>query len=84
MQACCCSFADKLIATQESVDPYEDFKRIFGKFATAEQVTGAAPMSDDEDEEGGEDVVKVRQTVFPWVALGKNASLVHHSIKKRT
>lgn len=33
------------------LDAYEDFKRIFERFATAEQVTGAEPLGDDTDEE---------------------------------
>ena len=40
----------------QAADPYADFKRIFDKFATAEQVTGTAALSDDEDAEAGDDV----------------------------
>jgi hypothetical protein len=32
-------------------DAIEAFKRVFGRFATAEQVTGAAPLDDDDDAE---------------------------------
>lgn len=34
-------------------DPFAEFKKVFEKFASAEQVTGAAPLGDDEDEERG-------------------------------
>ncbi len=33
------------------LDAYEDFKRIFERFATAEQVTGTEPLGDSTDEE---------------------------------
>ena len=40
----------------QAADPYADFKRIFDKFATAEQVTGTAALSDDEDAEAADEV----------------------------
>jgi hypothetical protein len=40
----------------QAADPYADFKRIFDKFATAEQVTGTAALSDEEDAEAGDEV----------------------------
>jgi hypothetical protein len=33
-------------------DPFTEFKKVFEKFATAEQVTGAAPLGDEEEGEG--------------------------------
>eukprot|EP00967_Tisochrysis_lutea_P088686 scaffold125947_cov15-Tisochrysis_lutea.AAC.1 len=46
-------------------DPYADFKRIFERFATAEQVTGLERLGEESDEEGagkgGERTVKEEQ-----------------------
>ncbi len=39
-------------------DPYADFKKIFERFATAEQVTGLEPYKD------GEDSAEVRAACF--------------------
>lgn len=44
------------LSDMQAADPYADFKRIFDKFATAEQVTGTAALSDDEDAEAGDEV----------------------------
>ena len=38
----------------QDVDPYADFERIFSAFASAEEVTGAKVVK-EEDEEDGED-----------------------------
>lgn len=34
--------------TQPASNPFEDFQRVFSKFASAEVVTGAAPSEDEE------------------------------------
>lgn len=49
-------FSSVYVVLQQAGDPYADFKRIFDKFATAEQVTGAAPLESDEDAEPGDEV----------------------------
>uniref|UniRef100_A0A7S0RWY4 PSP proline-rich domain-containing protein n=1 Tax=Chlamydomonas leiostraca TaxID=1034604 RepID=A0A7S0RWY4_9CHLO len=40
--------------TKAKEDPFAEFKKVFEKFASAEQVTGAAPL-DDEDEQADQD-----------------------------
>lgn len=31
-------------------DPFAEFKKVFEKFASAEQVTGLAPLDDEDDQ----------------------------------
>ena len=35
-------------SAQPASNPFEDFQRVFSKFASAEEVTGAAPAEDEE------------------------------------
>jgi len=43
---------------QPASNPYEDFQRVFSKFASAEEVTGAAPAEGEGDEEAKAEPVK--------------------------
>lgn len=47
ISADCAAVTFTLLSPQAAA--YEDFKRIFDKFATAEQVTGQAPLDSDEE-----------------------------------
>ncbi len=62
-----CSSLTSIVALWQEQDPMAEFERIFSKFSTAEELTGAAGDDDDEDDdaaadrEGGDGaLVKVR------------------------
>ena len=52
------------VAQEDSISPFEEFERVFSKFASAEEVTGAR-VDDDAQEEAEEqkedEAAKVRQ-----------------------
>lgn len=56
-----------VIAQEVSAEEaYDDFKRIFQRFASAEQVTGAEPLGEDTDEEADlDDDAAADQVLFP-------------------
>ena len=53
------------VAQEDSVSPYEEFERVFSKFASAEEVTGArvdADAQEEAEEEKEEEAAKVHLT----------------------
>lgn len=53
-----------VVIKQEEVsasEAYDDFKRIFQRFASAEQVTGAEPLGEDTDEEADENGYPIQE-----------------------
>ena len=57
------------LSDMQAADPYADFKRIFDKFATAEQVTGTAALSDEEDAEAGDEVKVSLECLLQGLAI---------------
>ena len=61
--------------TAQEQDPMAEFERIFSKFSTAEELTGAAaPDGDDEadgaaEQEDGDGAIVKASLAFPYVVL---------------
>jgi len=60
----------------QEVSPYADFERIFSTFASAEEVTGAKPVDQEEEEGDNEASVAAKPAVPPPPPPGRPPAIL--------